>query len=174
MLIIAAPVCRARFNYSEEKKMSIRGATLRQRRLTTRAISIIAEALSPSADKPYVRDRLLIRSRRSYGTFKFGERPTRLMPPDPDNSGSIFIDNSRAKSVTMTKAESRPAVAATARLTDGMGPLFFGTHSMMMIMMMAERDLAPVRAVAGCVDLKIKNPLREKRLLRILDNFTTR
>lgn len=95
------------------------------------------------------------------------------MPPDPDNSVSIFIDNSRAKSATVTKAESRRRRGhRPADRRDG--PPFFGTHSMTM-MMMAGRDLAPVRAVTGYVDLKIKSPFREKRLLRILiHSFTTR
>lgn len=44
---------------------------------------------------------------------KFGERPTRLMPSDLDNLGSIFIDNSRAKSSSSASTAATAAAAAT-------------------------------------------------------------
>lgn len=46
---------------------------------------------------------LIERSANRQVAFKFGNCPMRLMPFAPDNSGSIFIDNSSAKSTTHAK-----------------------------------------------------------------------
>lgn len=46
---------------------------------------------------------LIGRSANRQVAFKFGNCPMRLMPFAPDNSGSIFIDNSSAKSATDAK-----------------------------------------------------------------------
>lgn len=46
---------------------------------------------------------LIERSANRQVAFKFGKCPMRLMPFAPDNLGSIFIDNSFAKSTTHAK-----------------------------------------------------------------------
>lgn len=61
-----------------------------------RPTSLITEALSAGAE-PAVRSRSTDPIASTCAAFKFVERLTRLMPSDPDNSGSIFIDKSRAK-----------------------------------------------------------------------------
>jgi hypothetical protein len=67
--------------------------------------------------------------------YKLGERPTRLMPSDPDNSGSIFIDNSRAdspSSAATTATTRRQLVAASPSASspdDWTGPAVFGTYA---------------------------------------------
>ena len=104
MLIITAPVGRpesiiqrARCRRGHKRPSTRAAPAPRGSSARPRPTSLITEALSAGAEAPAVRSRSTDPIASTCPTFKFSERPTRLMPSDPDNSGSIFIDKSRAK-----------------------------------------------------------------------------